>query len=187
VPTLNTLLPGLQELVSRAQAGDRSVLPELRAFLDDNPSVWSQTDDLAVQAQELWLQLLAGKDLLLEESVRRKLEELRVELAGCSPSPLEQLLVQRVLACWVQSYYADALYAQARGPDATAAVRQELIKRQESAQRRYLASVKQLAIVRKLLKPSVSPLDLIRPVEEGTPNRGRPLKVRAACAPVGRG
>ena len=52
--------------------------------------------------------------------------------------------------------------------------RGELLKRQESAQRRYLASIRQLAAVRKLLGPGLSPLDLVRrPVEEGSPAGAR--------------
>jgi len=168
-PTMSTTLPSLQALVERAQAGDRSSLPELKAALDTNPAIWRQVGDLAAQAQEAWLRLLAGQDLLLEECVRRKLEELRLELVGPDPTPLEALLVERIVACSLQCHYADALYPQARGPEATAAVRLELMRRQESAQRRYLASIKQLALVRKLLKPSLSPLDLMRPVEERNP------------------
>jgi hypothetical protein len=34
------------------------------------------------------------------------------------------------------------------------------MRRQESAQHRYLAAVKQLALVRKLLRPALSPLQL---------------------------
>lgn len=98
----------------------------------------------------MWLDLVAGPDLLVAESVRCKLDEMKAELGGPSPGPLEVLLVERVLACWLQAHYADASYAQARGPGSTAAVRTELMKRQESAQRRYLASLKQLAVVRKL-------------------------------------
>ena len=122
----------------------------MRHYLDAHPEVWQRGGDLARHAQEVWLDLLAGPDLLVAESVRRKLDELRAELGGPSPGPVEALLIDRVVACWLQANDADASYAQARGPGSTAAVRTELMRRQESAQRRYLASVKQLAVVRKL-------------------------------------
>lgn len=141
---------GLADLVGRARTGDRTALPLLRHYLDAHPEVWRRCGDLAAQARELWLGLVAGSDLFVAESVRRKLDELKAELSGPSPTPLESLVIERVLACWLQAHYADASYAQARGPGSTAAVRTELMKRQESAQRRYLASVKQLAVVRKL-------------------------------------
>ena len=157
----------LAELVQRAQQGDLTVMPLLREALVADPSIWQEYGDLAAQAQEAWLQLLAGTDHLLAESVRLKLAALRQELGAEGASPLEKLLIERIVACWLQTHYADALYAQARGPQSTASVRQELMKRQESSQRRYLAAIKQLALVRKLLKPALSPLQLaLGPVGE---------------------
>jgi hypothetical protein len=150
----------LAELVQRAQQGDMTVLPLLREALEADPSLWQEYGDLAAQAQEAWLQLLSGTDYLLAESVRLKLGALRQELGAEGASPLEKLLVERIVACWLQTHYADALYAQAKGPQSTTSVRQELMKRQESSQRRYLAAIKQLALVRKLLKPALSPLQL---------------------------
>jgi hypothetical protein len=131
--------------------GDQTALPLLRHHLDSHPEVWRHCGDLALLARELWLDLFAGTDLLVAESARRKLDEMRAELAGPNPTPLEALLVDRVLVCWLQAQYADASYAQTRGRDATPATMRELMKRQESAQKRYLASLKQLAVVRKLV------------------------------------
>ncbi len=157
----------LRELVHRAQQGDHTALPELRRALDADPALWNEYGDLARQSEGAWLRLLAGKDLVLFECVQRKLGALRAELAGPEPSPLERLLVERVAACWLQTLYADAIYAQSQGPGATPAVLRELMRRQESAQRRYLDAIKKLTLVRKLLKPALSPLELAsRPVRE---------------------
>ena len=150
----------LAELVQRAQQGDLTALPRLREALEGDPSLWQEYGDLAAQAQEAWLQLLAGTDYLLAESVRLKLGALRQELSAEGASPLEKLLIERVVACWLQTCYSDSVYAQAKGPASTPSVRQELMKRQDSSQRRYLAAIKQLALVRKLLRPALSPLQL---------------------------
>jgi hypothetical protein len=128
--------------------------------------------------------MMAPRDLLFRESGERKINALRAELSGPNPSPLERLLVERVVATWLQAWYADASYAQAREQQTTPAILRELMRRQESSQRRYLASIKQLATVRKLLKPAPSVLELMsRPVDETAPaSRGRatpatPLRV----------
>ena len=76
------ILERLQALVKRAEQGDESALPELRAALDTNPWIWERYGDLARQSQAAWLQLIAGPNLLLRESVERKAEQLRAELAG---------------------------------------------------------------------------------------------------------
>jgi hypothetical protein len=170
----NDSLARLKELVHLAQQGDYSVLDELREALDANEAVWQQVGDLAQQSQAAWLQLLSQQNLLLHEAVSRKLESMRAELTGDHPSPLVKLLVERVLSCWLQCHYADCLYAQATGPQVAPAARMELMKRQESAQRRYLAAIKNLGLVSKLLKPAVSPRELAkRPVQEGTPRASR--------------
>jgi hypothetical protein len=132
----------------------------VREALEADPSLWQEYGDLAAQAQEAWVQLLAGADYMLAESVRLKLGALREELGAEGASPLEKLLIERVVACCLQVHYADAFYAQAKGPGSTTSVRQELMKRQESSHTRYLAAIKQLALVRNLLKPALSPLQL---------------------------
>jgi hypothetical protein len=161
-------LERLQTLVQRAEQGDESALPTLRAALDANPWIWERYGDLAQQSQAAWLQLIAGPNLLLRESVERKTEQLRAELAGPGPSPLERLLVERVIACWLQVQYADAAYAQQTSPSPgqhTAA-----LKRQAGSHQRYLHAIKTLATVRKLLKPALSPVDLaLRPIAESRP------------------
>ena len=93
---------------------------------------------------------------------------MRAELSGPVPNPLETLLIDRILACRVQANYADMIYAQARGPDSTPAVRQELMRQQESSQRRYLESIRELTAVRKLQVPwQVDPGS--RPIPESYP------------------
>jgi hypothetical protein len=166
--TETEVLERLQALVKRAEQGDESALPELRAALDANPWIWQRYGDLARQSQAAWLQLIAGPNLLLHESVERKAEQLRAELAGPEPSPLERLLVERVIACWLQTQYADAAYAQQQNP--SPAQHTAALKRQAGSHQRYLYAIKTLATVRKLLKPALSPVDLaLRPIAEGRP------------------
>jgi hypothetical protein len=177
-------LERLQSLVKRAEQGDESALPELRVALDTNPWIWQRYGDLAQQVQAAWLQLIAGPNLLLRESVERKAEQLRAELAGPEPSPLEKLLVERVIACWLQVQYADAAYAQQTSPSPgqhTAA-----LKRQAGSHQRYLHSIKTLATVRKLLKPAPSTLELLGyPAGKGAGDRKQRPRRELAAAMAG--
>jgi hypothetical protein len=180
------ILERLERLVKRAEQNDESALPELRAALDANPWVWQRYGDLALQSQAAWLQLIAGQNLMLRESVERKAAQMRAELAGPGPSPLERLLVERVVACWLQTQYADTIYAQTQ--EASPAQHNALLKRQAGAQHRYLQAIKILATVRKLLKPAVSPVDLaLCPLPEGRPqptSRHSRLQTAAEGVPV---
>ena len=182
-PKQDEVLERLQRLVQRAEQGDESVLGELRAALDVNPWVWERYGDLAQQSQAAWLLLVAGRNLLLLESARRKAEQLRAELAGPAPSPLERLLIERIVATWLQVHYSDASYAQLKGTNP--AQHTAALQRQNSAQQRYLQAAKALATVRKLLRPAPSPLDLaMRPVPEQPAGRLAGASVAADGEPV---
>ena len=171
----------LEELVGRAMRGDREVLPALRDALDRYPALAKQAGDLAARAEDAWLDLLAGQDLFTAEAVRRQLAALRAELAGPQPSPLERLVVDRIAACFLQLQYADVTYAQARDPGASVAALREMQRRQEGAERRYQAALRQLAVIRKLLRPALSPLQLaLGPVgEDAAVPKARATRVTA--------
>ena len=158
----------LAQLLKRAEAGDRSVLPQLQRALDGNAALWRGYGDLAAHAEASLAMLAAGPNLLLAESLKRKLAALKAELGGESPSPLERLLIERVTATWLQTNYHDGLVAQAAG---AGEARLRALQRQlDAAHRRHLAGIKQLAVVRRLLRPAPSPLELLRaPVGETSP------------------
>jgi hypothetical protein len=72
-------------------------MPALQMLLDATPEVWPAYGDLARVAEDAWVELVSGPNLLLKESLRRKLAELKSELpSDPAASPLEQLLVERV-------------------------------------------------------------------------------------------
>jgi hypothetical protein len=175
----------LAGLLKRAEQGDHSVLPELREALDAKAEVWQRYGDLAAQAEASLILLAAGKNLLLAESLQRKLKALKDELGGESSSPLERLLVERTTATWLQVSYFDGLAAQSAA--ATEARLKLILKAQDAAHRRHLTAVKTLATVRKLLKPAISPVDLaLRPIAESRPAKAykHPRLRPAAAAPV---
>src|SRR4051812_35492017 len=87
----------VEALLKRAEAGDRSVLPELRKALNMNPNIASLYGDLALQAEGALITLAAGENLLMAECLQRKLAETKTQLLGGSTSPLEKLLVERIV------------------------------------------------------------------------------------------
>src|SRR5262245_61023892 len=172
VPSEEDLVAALRRLAELAQRGDRQAERELGRCLDEHPELWTRCGDVARHALERWTTLLAGPDPLVRASIERQIEALRGELLGEAPSALERLVVERVLAGWVQAYHIDAIFVEVRQEDATAELFRELQRRQDSTQRRYLAAIKCLALVRRLLRPAPSPLDLAQAqVAEGSARR----------------
>src|SRR5262249_1483680 len=140
----------LRDFLDRAQSGDASTLPGLRKMLED-PILVNSFGNLAEQAERSFIRAAAGDDLPFREALTRKLQLLREELAGPNPTPIERLLVERVAACWLQVQDADVRAAQAKNLPPTWAEFYQ--RRMDHAHRRYLSSLKTLALVRKLAVP----------------------------------
>ena len=139
---------GLQEVLERARRGDVAVLPELRETLEARPEIWKHCSDLAAIAERAWIVLIAGKDLLVGESLMMRMAELRAELAGADPTPLERLAVERVVIAWLQAWYSDL--AAAGSGDVPPKVAAFALERQDRAQKRHLAALATLATIRRL-------------------------------------
>src|SRR5918994_82291 len=74
---------------------------------------------------------------------------MRKELAGPDAPPLEKLLAERIVACWLQLQHADAIYAENLG-DMSMAQSEYHQRRLDRLHRRYLSSIKALAQIRKM-------------------------------------
>src|SRR5262245_20865971 len=178
------LLSTLQALSALAQRGDRQAAQEMRRLLDRHPEVWVRGGDLAQEALEDWVTRGVGPDPLSRECVQRCLENMRAQLLGEAPTVLERLVGARILCCWLQVWHVDALYAGLTTEAVTAELLRELQRRQDSTQRRYLAAIKCLALVRRLLRPAPSALDLARAqVAEGAARK--PGQRRGVAMPRG--
>jgi len=137
----------LDWLLQRARQGDPDVLLELREWLDRS-AVWRQWGDLGKQARDAWLRLIAGNDLVLRESILRKLDDLQRELAPSRPTTIERLLIDRVLANWLRLHFAELAATQPRNRPKLA---EFWDRRQSRAERAYLASLGALTTLRRLL------------------------------------
>jgi hypothetical protein len=150
----------LRGLVQKAKAGDVSVLPRMRAILDDHPEVWQTVGDLERVVVRSWADLLGGDDPLSVEAVRRKTEQVRAELEGDAPTPLERLLAGQVVSGWLEMSHAQIKLADAGG--STLGQAGFNLRRAEQAQKRYLAAMKTLATVRELLPRGLLPVSHLR-------------------------
>jgi hypothetical protein len=148
-------LSGLQSLLQRASDGDESAVPVIREILHALPeSVQWFGADLAHEAEQALIHAITCGNIAQREALIHKLALLRSELAGANPHPLERLLVDRVILCWLHTYQAELQYGLAENvPDELADCLQQQLDR---TQRRLLASVKTLATVRRLAQPAMS-------------------------------
>ncbi len=141
-------------LEERADKGDQVALQTLKEQFGVLFDQYASMRPFAREADGAQLKLVSGEHLVLRESIRRELDNMRRELAGVSPTPLESLLVDRVVACWLQLRYAETIYAQnlARLTLVQADYHQKRIDR---AHKRYLTAIRTLAVVRRLQVPTL--------------------------------
>jgi len=145
-------LAELKGLLRRVhEEGDEGALPLLREILDEVPTLARRLMDPAKQAELSMIKSYAGDDLLVRETLPQTLRAMREELGGKDPSPLERLLVERVVATWFSLQYFEAIYAQ-NIRKLTIQQSEFHQKRIDHAHRRHLSAVRTLAQVRKLLK-----------------------------------
>jgi hypothetical protein len=162
----------LQTLLEIARGGESSILPELRQALDEQPEIWRENSNLASLVEHAWIQLIAEKDLVVHESIVREAAAMRARLAGSSPTPMEKLLVDRIVATWLQLQHADAA-ASAEGVSVRLA--EFGLKRQAQAHTHYMTALGALATYRRLMPAGD------RPTEVETTQRseadGQPLRL----------
>jgi hypothetical protein len=153
----------LELLTEKANAGDRQALADLRAFLDERPEIEGHVGDLARLAEAHWIETVTAGDALASEAVKRRMAQLKADLAGKNPSTVEKLVADLVVVNYVAERHAEIAAADPSTKSLDQAAFR--LKRAESTQRRYLASLKMLAQLRALLPHGLAPDG--RPTEDG--------------------
>jgi hypothetical protein len=145
----------LSRLLGKAQKGDDKAIAELRPILD-KAGLWKYLGDLSRRVQENWLEAITRSNKLAREAFEKRAAEMRAELLATGDSPLERLLIDRVIMTWLQVCYADMTYAAMLNGDSytyrEGAFQQD---RQDRANARHLRAIKALATVRRLLVPAL--------------------------------
>jgi len=59
----------VKALLQKAEKGDTTVLPALRAYMDQAPGFWEQRGDMAQATQTALIQQVAGKNLMVHENI----------------------------------------------------------------------------------------------------------------------
>jgi hypothetical protein len=97
--------------MKRAENGDASALSALKERLPQEIDIFllEEYGQLGQTAENALVKAVAGGNLLHVEGLKLKAERLKADLAGPDPSPLERLLVERIVCCWILATYADTM------------------------------------------------------------------------------
>jgi hypothetical protein len=143
------------KLLQAAQKGDQRAYKDVTVQLDRHPEVWERIGDMTCHAPQTWVDTAAQGNLVVVEGIHRQMRALREELSGTDPSPLERLLIEMVVLCWLQVHYLEQRYAALLRESHKSLGGDQYQKRLDWAHYRYLAAIRSLAVVRNLLTPSI--------------------------------
>ena len=149
----------IDKLVVKAEGGDREALQQLQAFEGLSgrhvEALIQRIGNPARRAEKYLIHAITQNDLIAQEGLRQNADALRAELVGPTPSLLEQLLIDRIVCGWIQVNGAQAWCAAEEYKAVGGSAEKALENRLTQAQRRYLAAIKALGQVRKLLGPHI--------------------------------
>ena len=146
----------LEELSDQAADGGKEARKELRRVLcASSPAVVAEASKLAKKGEWGLIKTAAAGDPLMEEALLARLDLMRSEIAGPDPSPLEVLLVEKIVAVWMLTELLELLLnaqlsARAKRERVSPSFLKFYLGWQEQAHRRLLSTVRELARVPRL-------------------------------------
>jgi hypothetical protein len=135
--------------ISSKKLNDRA-LAEVKLALRDQPEVWRTAGDLALQAKMRILE--SFNQPTAAEAISHGMEVIRKELGGSTAGPLEALLIDQVMLCWLNVHTIQMNYSNIMSQSVTLTMGAYWEKRLSTAQGRYLKAIATLAKVRRLSK-----------------------------------
>jgi hypothetical protein len=85
---------------------DKKQVPKLREFLQENPDIVGNLQSVSVTIRESLVEkFIAGDGSRL--LVKKYMDELEDRLRGDEPTPIEKLLIEAVLFCWLRLQHAE--------------------------------------------------------------------------------
>ena len=148
-PTLRT--KAIDDLRCQAIAGDEGALTQLQKEAPEQAAAvlercgWLE----GILQQTLFKRIGIDQNPVGKQAVITRCQQLRDQLAQEGDSPLERLLIERIVVCWLAVYTAD-LKANLTN-ERSFAHGKYYLEHQDKAHRRFISAVKALAQVRRLL------------------------------------
>jgi hypothetical protein len=93
----------LVELVQHGQRVDKQALVDLAPWFDRYPALWQTAGNLARRVEATWIRRTSGdnQNPVVQQATMRFVETLRDDLLGELATPLERLLVDRIVVTWL--------------------------------------------------------------------------------------
>ena len=140
-----------------SRKGSHAALCQL---FDQYPELARVAGEIAERAEDSILETATGGNVLVKESMRRRLVVMRADLAMPSDGVLERLLVDRVALCWLALNSAEQLRADKWRPSISTEAADFWDRHISRLSGDFLKACKALGLVRRLLRPTVAQMNI---------------------------
>jgi hypothetical protein len=152
-PKAPLTLEDYADLRRRCEAGDVEAFRQITHIDHEDDDLDIDEGDIAAHAERAVVEL-TSTSIRERAALARRLAQKRTELDGPTPSPIEQVLVDRVVTCGLHVSVLEERFTKAiKEEDVT--LQKHLDRLLTSAHRRHLLAVNMLARVRRLVIPVV--------------------------------
>lgn len=134
------------ELVALAKRGDCEAATHLRQIVRERRDIWEPIGNLTRHVEAALIELIGREDQLLKESLVAKANDLRSSLDGESKDVLCQLMVDHLVLTWLEIQFVKMAAIQ-QTSNSQASRFWDI--RHEKANARYVAAIKELALIQK--------------------------------------
>jgi hypothetical protein len=148
--------PETDALFKRSKAKDKSCLPVVRALFADGDRGKRYRESYGSPVEWLRVSIIknaADGHVMIEEAIDQQIDEVRSQLEGPNPTPIERLLAERASICWFIVHWYETAYTSASGLSIANADLQH--RKIDKAHARFLSAIRTLAQVRKLALPTL--------------------------------
>jgi hypothetical protein len=151
---------GLVEVFAAANRGEEGVR---EWFGDLLPEVAHILPTLSARIRDRLMKERYSKKWTEQAILRRQLVDLQHELEGPHPLPIERLMAERVVTCWLALHLAEDRVLTAEANETPLDFLTFLYGRLDLMEKRYQSAVMALARVRRLLVPHIGQLNIAQP------------------------
>jgi hypothetical protein len=125
-------------------------LAALRRFFDGDPELWRPAGSMAKRTLDHLLRTYYQQSAYIQECVGRRVAEMREQFGFAEGSPLEKLLIEQILVCYVNLYVLEINSASKLCESHSTETGLYWDRRLTGAQRRFRRACETLARIRKL-------------------------------------
>ena len=134
-----------QHLVKQADRGNRDAADQLRQIIRSHRDIWDTVGNLTKHIEQSLIDMISGDNLVLGESLRVKVDDLRDSLRGEVEDDVDRLLVDHIVVTWLETQHTRMAAIQPQQHIRDARFWDD---RYERANTRFLAAIRELIRVR---------------------------------------